>query len=177
MSDPLKIGALELQSRVLLGTAGFRSRELLLQALEAAGCQMVTISLRRVQPGVEADDLYDVLVRRGYHLLPNTAGCFTAREAVLTAHAAREALGTNYVKLEVIADEELLMPEPQDLLVAAGQLVRDGFHVLPYTNDDPVLATKLEDLGVVAVMPLAAPIGTGLGIRHDSAQRSTFCRA
>jgi thiazole synthase len=166
MSDVFKLGDLELRSRVLLGTAGYRSRDLVLQSLEASECQMVTVSLRRVQPGVEAEDLYGQLVQRGYHLLPNTAGCFTAREAVMTAHAGREALGTNYVKLEVIADEELLLPDPQELLAAAAQLVRDGFRVLPYTNDDPVLARKLEDLGAIAVMPLAAPIGTGLGIRN-----------
>jgi thiazole synthase len=166
MPDLFKIGDLELESRVILGTAAYRSRDLLLQSLEAAGCQMVTVSLRRVQPGVEAEDLYDQLTQRGYHLLPNTAGCFTAREAVITAHAAREALGTAYIKLEVIADEDLLLPDPQELLTATEQLVRSGFRVLPYTNDDPVLAKKLEDLGAAAVMPLAAPIGTGLGIRN-----------
>jgi thiazole synthase len=166
MTDLLKIGDLELQSRVMLGTAAYRSREIMLQSLEASGCQMVTVSLRRVQPGVEAEDLYDQLARRGYRLLPNTAGCFTAREAVLTAHAAREALGTNFIKLEIISDEELLLPDPQELLAGTEQLVRDGFQVLPYTNDDPVLAKKLEDRGAVAVMPLAAPIGTGLGIRN-----------
>jgi thiazole synthase len=166
MSDPLKIGDLELQSRVMLGTAGYRSRHLALQSLEASGCQIVTVSLRRVQPGVEAEDLYDQLTRRGYHLLPNTAGCFTAREAVMTAQAGREALETNRIKLEVIADEDLLLPDPHELVAATEQLVRLGFQVLPYTNDDPVLARKLEDLGAVAVMPLAAPIGTGLGIRN-----------
>jgi thiazole synthase len=166
MADLLKIGDLELRSRVMLGTAAYRSRDLALQSLEASGCEMVTVSLRRVQPGVEAEDLYEQLIQRSYRLLPNTAGCFTAREAVMTAHVAREALGTSLLKLEVIADEELLLPEPQELLAATEQLVRDGFQVLPYTNDDPVLARKLEDLGAVAVMPLAAPIGTGLGIRN-----------
>ena len=127
----------------------------------------MTVALRRVDPVAGgAENLYRLLVERGYHLLPNTAGCFTARDAVLTAELAREALGTSRVKLEVIADEETLLPDVEELLRAAETLVSKGFEVFPYTNDDPVTARKLEDIGCVAVMPLGAPIGSGLGIRN-----------
>ena len=112
------------------------------------------------------ENLYDVLIERGMQLLPNTAGCFTAADAILTAELAREALGTSLVKLEVIADDETLLPDVEGLLEGAQELVRRGFQVLPYTNDDPVMARKLEDVGCSAVMPLGAPIGSGLGIRN-----------
>jgi thiazole synthase len=164
--DPWKIGPLTLTSRVLLGTARYPTREVLLDALTASGTELVTVSLRRVRPGTPGDDLYASLVARGYHLLPNTAGCFTADDAVRTAHLAREALETPLIKVEVTADHETLLPDGEELLVACERLVRDGFVVLPYTNDDPVLARKLEQVGCAAVMPLAAPIGTGLGIRN-----------
>ncbi len=166
-ADPWTLGDLELNSRVLLGTAAYPSADIMLKSLEVSGTEFVTISLRRVDPTTAgAENLYQLLRERNYHLLPNTAGCFTAKEAVLTAQLAREALGTSFIKLEVIADEDTLLPEPEQLLQAADQLVREGFQVLPYTNDDPVTALKLEDLGCVAVMPLAAPIGSGLGIRN-----------
>jgi thiazole synthase len=131
----------------------------------------VTVALRRVAPSAAGEEpsLYDALRSRGYTLLPNTAGCFTARDAVLTAELAREALGTDWVKLEVIADDETLLPEVEGLLAAARELVGRGFRVLPYTNDDPVTAAKLEALGCAAVMPLGAPIGSGLGIRNPHA--------
>ena len=161
------LGDLELTSRVLLGTARYPSRDVLLRALEASTTELVTVALRRVGvAGSGGENLYDVLRERGYHLLPNTAGCFTAEEACRTAAMAREALQTNLVKLEVIADEETLLPEPEQLLRAAARLVREGFVVFPYCNDDPVLARKLEDVGCIAVMPLAAPIGSGLGVRN-----------
>ena len=165
--DSWTVGDLTLSSRVLLGTASYPSTDTMLKALEVSGTQFVTASLRRVSTESNGNEnLYQLLKERGYNLLPNTAGCFTAKEAVLTAQMAREALGTNFIKLEVIADEETLLPEPEQLLEAAEILVKDGFQVLPYTNDDPVTALKLEHLGCVAVMPLAAPIGTGLGIRN-----------
>jgi thiazole synthase len=131
----------------------------------ASGTQLTTVAMRRVDPTTRGSVL-DVLSRHGIRLLPNTAGCFTAREAVTTAQLAREALNTNWVKLEVIADERTLLPDPIELLVAAEQLVDDGFVVLPYTNDDPVIARRLEQAGCVAVMPLGSPIGSGLGIRN-----------
>jgi thiazole synthase len=163
---PLTIAGTRLESRLLLGTARYPSRQILLDALEASGSQMVTVALRRVQIGQEAEDLYAQLGARGLHILPNTAGCYTAQDAVLTAELAREALGTEMIKLEVIADEDTLLPDVGGLLAAARLLVAQGFKVLPYTNDDPVTAKRLEDLGCSAVMPLGAPIGSGLGIRN-----------
>lgn len=166
-ADTLRIADFELQSRLLLGTARYPSSQVMLDALEVSGTQLVTVALRRVSTSANGgENLYGLLVERGYRLLPNTAGCFTAREAVLTAELGREALGTSLVKLEVIADEETLLPDTEELLKAADTLVRSGFTVLPYTNDDPVTARKLEDLGCAAVMPLAAPIGSGLGVRN-----------
>ena len=165
--DRLEIAGLSLESRVLLGTARYPSTQVLLDALEASGTQPVTVSLRRVDPVAGGgENLYRLLSERGYELLPNTAGCFTARDAVLTAELAREALGTTRIKLEVIADEETLLPDVEELLRAAETLVGKGFQVFPYTNDDPITARKLEELGCVAVMPLGAPIGSGLGIRN-----------
>ena len=165
--DTWTIGNLTLQSRVLLGTASYPNMDVMLDSLKASTAELVTMSLRRVNVETEgSENLYKLLQERGYHLLPNTAGCFTAREAILTAQMAREALGTDLIKLEVIADEDTLLPDSHELLEAAATLVREGFTVLPYTNDDPVLALKLEDVGCAAVMPLAAPIGSGLGIRN-----------
>ncbi len=165
--DTWRIGDLELRSRLLLGTARYPSTQVLLDALESSGTELVTVALRRVSPSANGDEnLYSLLRGRGYSLLPNTAGCFTAREAVLTAELGREALETSLVKLEVIADEETLLPDANELIEAADTLVRSGFTVLPYTNDDPVTARKLEDVGCAAVMPLAAPIGSGLGVRN-----------
>jgi len=163
-----RVGSLELGSRLLLGTARYPSRRILLEALEASGSEMVTVAVRRVGLGGagESESLYEVLRGRGFHLLPNTAGCYTAHDAVLTAELAREALQTDWIKLEVIADDDTLLPDVEGLLAAAGELVGRGFTVLPYTNDDPVTAAKLEAAGCAAVMPLGAPIGSGLGIRN-----------
>ena len=164
--DRWELAGLTLGSRLLLGTARYPSRQVLLDALAASGAELVTVAVRRVGLGAGAENLYDALRGRGLHLLPNTAGCFTARDAVLTAELGREALGTDLVKLEVIADEDTLLPDVEGLLAAARELVGKGFRVLPYTNDDPVTAKRLEDLGCAAVMPLGAPIGSGLGIRN-----------
>ncbi len=165
-SSTWAVGDRALGSRLILGTARYPSRETLLGALEASGCDLVTVSIRRVGVDAGEGNLYDDLRSRGFHLLPNTAGCYTARDAVLTAELSREALGTDWIKLEVIADDDTLLPDVQGLLQAAGELVEAGFRVFPYTNDDPVTARRLEDLGCAAVMPLGAPIGSGLGIRN-----------
>src|SRR3954464_6475371 len=161
--DIFTIGGRELNSRLLLGTGGFRSLEALAAAIEASGAELVTVALRRIDP-VPKGSLVDVLARAGVQLLPNTAGCFTARDAVLTAKLAREAFGTDGVKLEVIGDEHTLLPDAPALLEAAEELVDEGFTVLPYTNDDPILARRLEDVGCAAVMPLGSPIGSGQGL-------------
>jgi len=161
-----ELAGLRLRSRLLLGTARYPSRQVLLDALAASGTEVVTVAVRRVGVGSEAGSLYQALVERNLHLLPNTAGCFTAHDAILTAELAREALRTDLIKLEVIADEDTLLPDVEGLLSAARELVARGFRVLPYTSDDPVAARKLEDLGCAAVMPLAAPIGSGLGVRN-----------
>jgi thiazole synthase len=163
VDDPFVIAGVELHSRLILGTGGVPSNDVLDAAVAASGTAMCTVAMRRVEPGAPGSIL-GVLERHGVRVLPNTAGCRTAREAVLTAQLAREALHTDWVKLEVIADDETLLPEPVELLDAAGQLVADGFTVLPYTNDDPIVARRLQQLGCAAVMPLGAPIGTGLGI-------------
>jgi thiazole synthase len=162
-ADPLTIAGVELRSRLLLGTGGFRSLEALSAALEASGAELVTVALRRVEPD-QPGGIVDVLDGAGVRLLPNTAGCFTARDAVLTARLAREAFETDWVKLEVIGDERTLLPDAPALLEAAEELVDDGFTVLPYTNDDPILARRLEDVGCAAVMPLGSPIGSGMGL-------------
>jgi len=163
--DPLEIAGRTLGSRLLLGTGGFPSLDLLAEAIRASGSELVTVALRRVDPTARGS-LIDVLAREGVGLLPNTAGCFTARDAILTAKLAREAFETDWIKLEVIGDEDTLLPDAPELLLAAEQLVDDGFTVLPYTTDDPVLARRLADLGCAAVMPLGAPIGSGMGIRN-----------
>jgi thiazole synthase len=154
-----------LRSRLILGTGGFATLELLAAAIEAAQAELVTVALRRIDPAARGS-LVDVLDEAGVELLPNTAGCFTARDAVLTAQLAREAFQTDWVKLEVIGDERTLLPDAPELLAAAEQLVADGFVVLPYTTDDPVLARRLEDVGCAAVMPLGSPIGSGMGIAN-----------
>jgi thiazole synthase len=164
-TDPLTIAGRTLRSRLLLGTGGFPSLMVLSEAIHASGSELVTVALRRVDPAARGS-LTDVLERAGVELLPNTAGCFTARDAVLTAKLAREAFQTDWVKLEVIGDEDTLLPDAPELLKAAEILVDDGFVVLPYTTDDPVLARRLADVGCAAVMPLGAPIGSGMGIRN-----------
>jgi thiazole synthase len=165
MDDPLVIGDRQYSSRLIMGTGGATNLAVLERALTASGTELTTVSIRRVdtQGGT---GVLEVLQRLGIDPLPNTAGCRTAAEAVLTARMAREALGTSWVKLEVVADDRTLLPDPVELLEAAATLVDDGFTVLPYTNDDPVLALRLEELGCAAVMPLGSPIGTGLGIRN-----------
>jgi thiazole synthase len=165
VDDPFVIAGRSLSSRLILGTGGAPSLEVLDAALVASGADMCTVAMRRLDPTTRGSVL-DVLDRRGVHVLPNTAGCHTAREAVLTAQLAREALETSWIKLEVIADDDTLLPDGTELVEAALQLVADGFTVLPYANDDPVLARRLQQAGCVAVMPLGSPIGTGLGIRN-----------
>ena len=164
-TDGLVIAGEELGSRLIMGTGGAPSMAVLREALTASGTALTTVAMRRVDPSARGSVL-DVLTECGIRVLPNTAGCFTEGEAVLTAKLAREALGTNWVKLEVIADERTLLPDPIELVEAAEQLVDDGFVVLPYTSDDPVLAHRLEQIGCAAVMPLGSPIGSGLGIRN-----------
>jgi thiazole synthase len=162
-SGELTIAGRSLPSRLILGSGGFTSLELLAHAVEASGTAVVTAAMRRVDPAARGS-LIDVLDNLGVAVLPNTAGCFTAHDAVRTAQLAREALQTDWIKLEVIGDEQTLLPDAPELLVAAEQLVADGFVVLPYTTDDPVLARRLEDVGCAAVMPLGSPIGSGMGI-------------
>lgn len=163
--DSLKIADREFGSRLLLGTGGFRSLELLKQAIEVSHTELVTVALRRVDPDARGS-ITDTLAAAGVKLLPNTAGCYTVRDAVLTAQLAREAFETDWIKLEVIGDDKTLLPDAPALLEAAEQLVADGFVVLPYTTDDPILARRLEDIGCAAVMPLGSPIGSGMGIRN-----------
>jgi thiazole synthase len=161
----LVIAGRTLRSRLLLGTGGFPSLELMAAAIEASGSELVTVALRRIDPSARGS-LLDVLADAGVQLLPNTAGCHTARDAVLTAKLAREAFATDWIKLEVIGDEDTLLPDAPELLRAAEELADDGFVVLPYTTDDPVLARRLVDVGCAAVMPLGSPIGSGMGIRN-----------
>jgi thiazole synthase len=165
MDDPLIIADRQYASRLIMGTGGAGNLSILERALAASGTELTTVSIRRVD-AKGGSGVLEVLRRLGIDPLPNTAGCRTAAEAVLTARLAREALGTDWVKLEVVADDRTLLPDPVELLDAAATLVADGFTVLPYTNDDPVLALRLEEAGCAAVMPLGSPIGTGLGIRN-----------
>jgi thiazole synthase len=161
----LTIAGVELPSRLILGTGGADNLTVLAGALRASGTALATVAMRRFDPAAGGGVL-DLLRALDIKVLPNTAGCRTAAEAVLTAQLAREALGTDWIKVEVVADDHTLLPDPVELLDAVEQLVDDGFVVLPYTSDDPVLARRLEALGSAAVMPLAAPIGSGLGIRN-----------
>jgi thiazole synthase len=163
--DELELGGRSWGSRLIVGTGGFRSLEQMEQALVASGTEIVTVALRRVDPTAEGSVL-DVVHRLGLFALPNTAGCYTARDAVRTARLAREAFETDWIKLEVIGDDRTLFPDAVELLEAAEVLVHDGFTVLPYTNDDPILARRLEEVGCAAVMPLGSPIGSGSGIRN-----------
>jgi thiazole synthase len=163
--EDLVIAGLTLRSRLFLGTGGFASLEMMAAAIEASASQLVTVALRRIDPSAQGS-LIDVLTDSGVQLLPNTAGCHTARDAVITAKLAREAFATDLIKLEVIGDKDTLLPDAPELLDAAEQLIDDGFTVLPYTSDDPVLARRLQDIGCAAVMPLGSPIGSGMGIRN-----------
>jgi thiazole synthase len=160
-----ELGGREWRSRLIVGTGGFRSLEQMEKALEASGTEIVTVALRRVDPSAPGS-VVEMIDRLGLVVLPNTAGCYTARDAVRTAKLAREAFGTEWVKLEVIGDDRTLLPDSNELLAAAEELSADGFTVLPYTNDDPVLARRLEEAGCAAVMPLGSPIGSGAGIRN-----------
>jgi thiazole synthase len=164
---PLVIAGRSFGSRLLLGTGGFTRMATLADAIDASETEFVTVAMRRVDPSSDGS-LLDVIAAKGIDVLPNTAGCFTARDAVRTAQLAREALGTEWVKLEVIGDERTLLPDAPELLVAAEQLVDDGFVVLPYCNDDPILARRLEDVGCAAIMPLGSPIGSGRGIANPA---------
>jgi len=161
----MRIAGHEFSSRLILGTGGFPRLETLADAIRASQTEMVTVALRRIDPGARGS-LVSVLDKAGVRILPNTAGCYTARDAVLTAKLAREAFATDWVKLEVIGDERTLLPDAVELVAAAEQLVDEGFVVLPYTTDDPVLARRLEDVGCAAIMPLGSPIGSGMGINN-----------
>ena len=164
-SDPLVIAGTVVGSRLIMGTGGMTSPESLTGALVASGTALATVAVRRVDPSTR-HSLVDLLEGLGIRILPNTAGCYTATDAVLTARLARAAFATNWVKLEVIGDDRTLLPDPIELVLAAEQLVDDGFVVLPYCGDDPVVARRLEQVGCAAVMPLGSPIGSGLGIRN-----------
>jgi thiazole synthase len=163
--EGFELGGRSWGSRLIVGSGGFRSLEQMEQALLASGTEMVTVALRRVDPGGEGSVL-ELIERLGLFALPNTAGCYTARDAIRTARLAREAFETDWLKLEVIGDDRTLFPDAVELLAAAEALVAEGFTVLPYTNDDPILARRLEDVGCAAVMPLGSPIGSGMGIRN-----------
>jgi thiazole synthase len=165
MTAPLEIAGRRFESRLILGTGGFRNLDAMADAARASGAELATVAMRRVDPTARGS-IVEVLEEVGCSILPNTAGCFTASDAVTTARLAREALETEWVKLEVIGDDRTLLPEPAELLDAAETLVGDGFTVLPYSNDDPVLARRLEDVGCAAVMPLGSPIGSGMGINN-----------
>jgi thiazole synthase len=165
LEDPLVIAGRTFRSRLILGTGGFPRLETLADAIRATGTELVTVALRRIDPG-QRGSIVDVVDAAGVQLLPNTAGCYTARDAIATAHLAREAFETDWIKLEVIGDERTLLPDAPELLRAVEALVADGFVVLPYTNDDPVLGRRLQDAGCAAVMPLGSPIGSGMGIRN-----------
>ena len=165
--DVLKIGEFEFQSRLFTGTGKYPDLDTAREALRVSGCEVVTVAVRRVDLNATGSQTIMTVLREGsYTVLPNTAGCYTAEDAVRTAHLARELLDTPLIKLEVIGDERTLFPDVPATLAAAKTLVEDGFTVLPYFNDDPVSARRLEDLGCAAVMPLAAPIGSGLGVRN-----------
>ena len=165
MSGKLVIANKSFGSRLFIGSAGYPNQRVMLDAIEASGAEVVTVAMRRVSLDGGGESLFDLL-RGRCEILPNTAGCYTSRDAVLTARLAREALGSDWIKLEVIGDDETLFPDVEHLLGAAEELVNDGFVVLPYCNDDPVTCKKLEDVGCAAVMPLGAPIGSGMGIRN-----------
>lgn len=164
----LKIADNTYTSRLLIGTAGYPNFHIMTEAIAASGAEIATVSMRRVKFTDTSDEnLFTLLRERGITILPNTAGCFTAKDAILTAQLAREALdNTSLIKLEVIGDEQTLFPDVEQLLSAAETLIKDGFTVLPYCNDDPITCKKLEDIGCAAVMPLGAPIGSGMGIRN-----------
>ena len=166
--NKLTIAGKKFNSRLIVGTSRYPDPDTMLRSLEASGTDFITLSIRRLNltsPNGQ-ESIMNMIDRTKYSILPNTAGCFTAKEAVLTAQLAREALETNWIKLEVIGDDETLFPDVTELLKAAVELITDGFIVLPYCNDDPITCRKLADMGCAAVMPLGAPIGSGMGIRN-----------
>ena len=167
-TDALVIAGRRFASRLLLGTGGYPNQQVMLDSLAAAEPAMATVSIRRISLEGYAESLLDLLGER-YLFLPNTAGCTTVRDAVLTAELAREALGTSWIKLELIGDRETLYPDVEQLVRAADELVRKGFVVLPYCNEDPVACQKLADVGCAAVMPLGSLIGSGMGIANPAA--------
>lgn len=166
INDVLKIGGRTFSSRLMVGSGKYPSNEVMKKSLEESGAEVVTVAVRRVDLKNPLDSFFGHIDLSRYTILPNTAACYTAEDAVRTARLAREALSTDLVKLEVIGNEKTLFPDNEELLVAAKILVKEGFTVLPYVSDDPIMAKKLEDIGCAAVMPLAAPIGSGLGIRN-----------
>jgi len=165
-ADTLQIGGKTFNSRLMVGTSQYPNPELMFRSIRESGAEIVTVSIRRLDLSDPDSNFLSHEFMQQFQLLPNTSGCYTAREAVLTAELAREALGTNWIKVEVVADEKTLLPDPLELLKACEILVNKGFTVLPYTNDDPIIARRLAEMGCAAVMPLAAPIGSGLGIRN-----------
>jgi len=171
--DPLVIAGITLRSRLFIGTAGYPTQAIMAEAVAASGAEVVTASIRRVSLQGHGSDTVQKL--KGYRFLPNTAGCETARDAIMTAELAREALDTNWIKVEVIGDRETLYPDVAELLEACRHLVEDGFTVLPYCNDDPVVCQRLADLGCAAVMPMGSLIGSGMGIANP-ANLELICR-
>jgi thiazole synthase len=172
-ADPLIIAGVSLGSRLFLGTAGYPNQRIMTDAVEASGAEVVTMSIRRISLDRRGSDTINLL--KGYRFLPNTAGCETARDAVLTAELAREALDTNWIKVEVIGDRETLYPDVAELLEATRQLVDAGFVVLPYCTDDPVVCQRLADVGAAAVMPMGSLIGSGMGVANP-ANLELICR-
>ena len=166
MKNFLSIGNKKFKSRLFMGTSMYPNHQVMLESLNAGRTEVVTVAIRRISLKKYNENIIDILKKK-YFILPNTAGCYTIKEAVLTAELAREALKTNFVKLEVIGNDEDLLPDVENLILAAKELVKKNFNVLPYCNDDPIVCKKLEDVGCSAVMPLAAPIGSGMGIQNQ----------
>jgi len=166
--DPLVLGGRSFKSRLLVGTGKYATFELMKEALEKSETEIVTVAVRRINLDRSKESLLDYIDTKRFTLLPNTAACYTAEDAIRTAYLAREAGLSNWIKLEVIGNEKTLFPDTEALLSATKTLVKDGFVVLPYTNDDPIMAQKLEDAGAAAVMPLGAPIGSGMGIQNPA---------
>ena len=173
MNDSFVIAGEKISSRLLIGTAGYPNQKIMVDAIKASAATIVTVSIRRISLQGHGSDTINLL--SNYKFLPNTAGCETARDAILTAHLAREALGTNWIKVEVIGDRETLYPDASELLEATRVLVDDGFVVLPYCSDDPVLCQRLADLGASAVMPMGSLIGSGMGVANP-ANLEVICR-
>ncbi len=176
--DVLTLGPYQFTSRLFVGTGKYDTFPLMREALEASGCQVVTVAVRRVNLADKSkESLLDYIDRKRYTILPNTAGCFNADDAVRTARLAREALGVEWVKLEVLADPDTLLPDPVETLKAMDTLIKEKFYVLAYTSDDPVMARRLEDAGATSVMPLGSPIGSGQGILNPGNIRLIIERA